>query len=217
MPRTTFRLRVAPILHVEMMLKPNLNVDEDENENSEKIEKKTVTHTEQGEWAEVTNITTKETQTFDVAQTTKSPAPNLLCAQMMTKGRKKWLTFDKAGTIVATYGYSFGEHLWILKIQYLESQNSNITPSSMDQSGSMVVGVVNKRFSNQKMFGSLINYSLFKGEVIVKVYLDSNKKKLIVYSPQHPQGDVHSELPKDGLFYPAIQNKTAVTKLAPRS
>ena len=67
MPRTTFRLRVAPILHVEMMLKPNLNVDEDENENSEKIEKKTVTHTEQGEWAEVTNITTKETQTFDVA------------------------------------------------------------------------------------------------------------------------------------------------------
>ena len=47
----------------------------------------------------------------------------------------------------------------------------------------MVVGVVNKRFSNQKMFGSLINYSLFKGEVVVKVYLDSNKKKLIVYSP----------------------------------
>ena len=87
----------------------------------------------------------------------------------------------------------------------------------MDQSGSMVIGVVNKRFSNQKMFGSLINYSLFKGEVIVKVYLDSNKKKLIVYSPQYPQGDIHSELPKDGLFYPAIQNKTAITKLAPRS
>ena len=136
---------------------------------------------------------------------------------MTTKGRKKWLTFDKAGTLLATYGYSFGEHLWILKIQYAESQNSSINPTSMDQSGSMVVGVCNKRFSNQKMFGSLINYSLFKGEVIVKVYLDSNKKKLIVYSPQHPQGDVYSDLPKDGLFYPAIQNKTAVTKLAPRS
>ena len=55
--------------------------------------------------------------------------------------------------------------------------------SALDQTGSMVIGVVNKRFSNQKMFGSLINYSLFNGEVVVKVYLDSNKKKLIVYSP----------------------------------
>ena len=87
----------------------------------------------------------------------------------------------------------------------------------MDQSGSMVVGVVNKRFSNQKMFGSLINYSLFKGEVIIKIYLDSNKKKLVVYSPQHPSGELHTDLPKDGLFYPAIQNKTAIAKLAPRS
>ena len=47
----------------------------------------------------------------------------------------------------------------------------------------MVVGVINKRFSTQKMFGSLINYSLFKGEIVVKIYLDSNKKRLIIYSP----------------------------------
>ena len=162
---------------------PNQNVDEDSADG----ERKTITQTEQGEWAEVTNITTKETQTFDVSLGTKSPTPNLLCAQMVTKGRKKWLTLDKAGTVLAAYGYSFGEHLWILKIQYLESQTASIIGTSqMDQSGSMVVGVVNKRFSNQKMFGSVINYSLFKGEVVVKVYLDSNKKKLIVYSPQHP-------------------------------
>ena len=32
MPRTTFRLRVAPILHVEMILKPSQNVDEDDPE-----------------------------------------------------------------------------------------------------------------------------------------------------------------------------------------
>lgn len=76
----------------------------------------------------------------------------------------------------------------------------------------MVVGVVNKRFSNQKMFGSVINYSLFKGEIVVKIYLDSNKKRLIIYSPQHPQGDIFSDLPKDGLFYPAVQNKTSITK-----
>jgi len=47
-----------------------------------------------------------------------------------------------------------------------------------------MVGIVNKRFSTTKqLFGSMINYSLFKGEVIVKIYLDANKKKLIVYSP----------------------------------
>ena len=76
----------------------------------------------------------------------------------------------------------------------------------------MVVGVINKRFSNQKMFGSVINYSLFKGEIVVKIYLDSNKKRMIIYSPQHPQGDMITDLPKDGLFYPAVQNKTSVPK-----
>ena len=63
------------------------------------------------------------------------------------------------------------------------------------------------------MFGSVINYSTAKGEIIVKVYLDSNKKKLIIYSPQHPQGDIFTDLPKDGLFFPAIQNKTHISKL----
>ena len=98
MPRTTFRLRVAPILNIE------------------KVNDKQAEH---GEWSEVTNITTKETQTFEVGGVLSShspKAPNLMCAQLVTKGRKKWLTFDKAGTLMATYGYSFGEHLWCLKI-----------------------------------------------------------------------------------------------------
>ena len=81
--------------------------------------KKTVVTQEQGQWSEVTNITTKETQTFDVGgalSSTNPKAPNLMCAQLQVKGRKKWLNFDKAGTLLATYGYSFGEHLWCLKI-----------------------------------------------------------------------------------------------------
>lgn len=62
------------------------------------------------------------------------------------------------------------------------------------------------------MFGSVINYSHFKGEIVVRIYLDSNKKRLIIYSPQHPQGDIFSDLPKDGLFFPAVQNKTSISK-----
>jgi len=72
----------------------------------------------------------------------------------------------------------------------------------------MVVGVLNKRFSTQKLYGPVIKYSIGKGEIVVKVFLDSNKKRLTVFSPQHPEGEIFSDLPKDGIFYPAVQNKT---------
>lgn len=52
--------------------------------------------------------------------------------------------------------------------------------------GIMIIGVVNKRFSNSKLVGSVVNYSLHKGDVVVKVLLDANKKKLTVFSPAHP-------------------------------
>jgi hypothetical protein len=121
---------------------------------------------------------------------------------LQQKGRRKWISFDKIGTMHSSYGYSFGEHLWILKIQY--TAESLDMSSQMDQSGSMVVGVVNKRFSTQKLFGPIINYSLFKGDIIVRIFLDSNKKRMTVYSPANPNGEVFADLPKDGIFYPAV-------------
>jgi hypothetical protein len=70
--------------------------------------------------------------------------------------------------------------------------------------GIMFVGVINKRFSSSKLIGSVINYSLLKGNLTVKILLDANKKRLIIYTPNNPNGEVFSDLPKDGLFYPAI-------------
>lgn len=56
-----------------------------------------------------------------------------------------------------------------------------------DMGGIMVVGVINKRFSSTKIIGSVINYSLIKGSNIdVRLYLDANKKKLIVFTPNNP-------------------------------
>jgi hypothetical protein len=78
--------------------------------------------------------------------------------------------------------------------------------------GIMIVGVVNKRFSNSKMIGSVINYSLQKNSIKVKILLDANKKRLIVFTPSNPQGEVFTDLPKDGLFFPAIQNKSKLSK-----
>ena len=68
----------------------------------------------------------------------------------------------------------------------------------------MLVGVLNKRFSTQKLIGPIINYSLFKGDIIVRVFLDSNKKRMTIYSASNPMGEVFTDLPKDGIFYPVI-------------
>ena len=68
MPRTTFRLRVAPVLHIEMAL---------HSEEAEEVpsDKKTVTQIETGEWSEVTNISTKDIQTLELASTTPGVLP----------------------------------------------------------------------------------------------------------------------------------------------
>jgi hypothetical protein len=80
--------------------------------------------------------------------------------------------------------------------------------------GIMLVGVINKRFSNAKMIGSVINYSLLKGNIKIKIFLDANKKRLIIFTPSNPQGEIFSDLPKDGIFYPAIQNKSKLMRNA---
>ena len=74
-----------------------------------------------------------------------------------------------------------------------------------------MIGVINKK-SNisalNKIAGSIINYTLTGGDIKVKVYLDANKRKMTVYSSSKPEGEVFTDLPKDGIFFPAIQNKT---------
>jgi hypothetical protein len=80
----------------------------------------------------------------------------------------------------------------------------------MEQSGIMIIGVVNKKSAGQtavKVIGSIVNYTLSGGEIKVKVYLDTNKHQLTVYTSSKPEGEVFTDLPKGGVFYPAIQNK----------
>jgi hypothetical protein len=61
------------------------------------------------------------------------------------------------------------------------------------------------------MIGSVINYSLSKGVIRVRFLLDANKKRLTVFTQSNPiAGEIFTDLPKDGLFYPAIQNKTRI-------
>jgi hypothetical protein len=96
MPRTSYRFRVAPILSLE-----------DANN-------------EQGEWSEITNISTKDNQTFDLSN--HWGAPSLAVSNVIVGKKKKVLKnsliFEKAGTLASSYGYSFGEHIWDFKIWY---------------------------------------------------------------------------------------------------
>ncbi len=81
---------------------------------------------------------------------------------------------------------------------------------SVEQSGIMIIGIVNKKSTQStlnKVQGSIINYTLSGSEIKVKVYLDTSKRQMIVYSTTRPEGEVFSDLPKDGIFFPAIQNK----------
>jgi hypothetical protein len=80
----------------------------------------------------------------------------------------------------------------------------------VEQSGIMIIGVVNKKTAQStmnKVLGSIVNYTLSGSEIKVKVYLDTSKRQMIVFSSSKPEGEVFSDLPKDGVFYPAIQNK----------
>ena len=63
---------------------------------------------------------------------------------------------------------------------------------------------MNRRFSNNKLIGSVLNYSLTRGEIKVRVLLDANKKRLTIFTPSNPSGEIFLDLPKDGLFYPAL-------------
>lgn len=114
---------------------------------------------------------------------------------------EKYINFLQAGTITGTFGYSFGEHLWAMNIKFEESVNL----SNMEQSGIMLIGVVSKK--SNKVIGSIINYTLTGGEIKMRVFLDTGKRTLTVFSNLRPEGEVFSDLPKDGMYYPAIQNK----------
>jgi hypothetical protein len=101
MPRTSYRFRVAPVLILENGA------------------------LEQGEWSEITNISTKDNQTFDLTNHWGSPSlavSNVLVGKKK-KVKKNSLIFEKAGTLVSSYGYCFGEHLWELKIWYSPSSS----------------------------------------------------------------------------------------------
>jgi hypothetical protein len=154
----------------------------------------------EGEWSETVMLQTKESLGID----TQSVAS---CGTLMAK--EKLILFDKAGTATTTYGYSFGVHFW--KIIVLLEEGLNL--HNQDLSGIMVVGVNYKKFNSTKTIGSVLNYTLTGKPIEIRILLDINKHTMTVFSPSKPEGENFADLPKDGTFFPIIQNKTTSSKI----
>lgn len=55
-----------------------------------------------------------------------------------------------------------------------------------DATGTMIIGVINRKLNNSKLIGSTINYSHNRGMIRIRVLLDANKKKMTIFTPNNP-------------------------------
>jgi len=78
-----------------------------------------------------------------------------------------------------------------------------------DFSGIMQIGVINSKQKSNKIFGTNVGYTLQKGKIKVKVLLETEKRRITVFtSTSSRKGDTINDLPKDGVFVPAVFNRT---------
>lgn len=78
-----------------------------------------------------------------------------------------------------------------------------------DFTGLMHIGVVNSKARSNKIYGSIIPYALQKGKIKIKVLLETEKQRITIFTSSNSRkGETINDLPKGGIFVPAIFNKT---------
>lgn len=168
MPRTSYRFKVVPF-----------KTDDDGTEIL-------------GEWSDIRLINTYDNQDIH---------PNTLGhhASVLMKKQEKWINFEKQGLITAQYGYSYGVQMWKITIEWHTIINSmpNYSHYNEDFSGLMHVGVINSKARSNKIFGSVVPYSLQKGKIKIKVLLETEKLRVTIFtSASSRKGDIINDLPK---------------------
>jgi hypothetical protein len=151
-----------------------------------------------GEWSDIKLINTYDCQ--DIHQGTLGHH-----ASVLMKKQEKWINFEKQGLITAQYGYSYGVQMWKITIDWLNHYNLY----NDDFAGLMQVGVINSKVRSNKIFGSTVPYTLQKGKIKIKVLLETEKLRITIFtSASSRKGETINDLPKGGIFIPAIFNKT---------
>jgi hypothetical protein len=126
-------------------------------------------------------------------------------ANIVMKKQEKWVNFEKQGLIMAQYGYSYGVQMWKITINCFNHYNLY----NEDFSGLMQVGVINKNARSNKIYGSIVPYTLQKGKIKIKVLLETEKHRITIFtSANSRKGETINDLPKGAVFIPAIFNKT---------
>ena len=126
-------------------------------------------------------------------------------ASVLMKKQEKWISFEKQGLVTAQYGYSYGVQMWKITIDWINHYNLY----NEDFSGLMLVGVINSNARSNKIFGSTVPYNLQKGKIKIKVLLETEKLRVTIFTSSNSRkGETINDLPKGGVFVPAIFNKT---------
>lgn len=75
----------------------------------------------------------------------------------------------------------------------------------------MNIGVCNSQSRTSKIYGAIIPFTLEKGKLVIDVKLETEKKRLTIFDPNKSDGDHVIDLPANGVFLPALTNKSTKT------
>lgn len=141
----------------------------------------------QGCWSEILSVSTMDLQTLD-----ESTFKNT--ASVVKRGEEKWIQFERAGIIQASYSYTFGKQSWEVRVL------SNSFYSNEDTSGVLKIGVTS--YKNKQVVGYSHNYATSKS-LKINVQLDIDNQLLKIKTSENQEPEVFSIT--EGGQFPAFQ------------
>ena len=143
----------------------------------------------EGEWGAISEIMTLDLPKFKIETSS--------FAKQMGENS---VQLGKGSILYGSNEINFGVHFWIIKL------TSKTISYEDSETACMSVGVTNKETKKVTFVGTTFNYGYQKSEIVLKVMLDCNDKKMTITNSSTNQEEVYQNLPNFPLF-PTLQNK----------
>ena len=143
----------------------------------------------QGPWSETASVTTQDLQGID-----ENSLKNT--AILVKRGEEKWIQFERAGLIQASYPYAFGKHYWEVKVI------CGSFYTSKDSTGWLKIGICS--YKNKQVIGHVHNYSAIKS-IKISVFLDVENQILMCRTSESQETEEFAV--GEGAATPTIQYK----------